>query len=222
MISRDALEVWKRQVAGSFHPIAVTGAGISVPSGLPTVSADWKGIPLREFFTLDMFLRETERFYQYYRHILQHWTHARPNQAHYSLAKKGIPVITQNIDGLHSMAGSRHVLELHGNLLELVCTNCRSIYSSQLAYRQKLPQCASCRGLLKPNIVLVGEEVYHYGTAVDWVGRADLLLIVGTRLEMAPCNELLEIAKRNGAAIIRINRRAEVILPQILSGSSSE
>ncbi|MFC4767333.1 SIR2 family NAD-dependent protein deacylase [Effusibacillus consociatus] len=208
---------WEQQLCAAEHPVAITGAGISVASGLPTISGEWKGIELRDFFTLEMFFNSTEEFYQYYRHMQSHWKEAKPNPAHIALAQNGMRVITQNIDGLHQRAGSKHVLEMHGNLLELVCVGCKSIFSSDLIDTAAIPKCPSCKDLLKPNIVLVGEEVFHYGTAVDWVGRADLLLIVGTRLEMSPCRELPEIVKRNGAPIVWINRRSEEILPFLLN-----
>lgn len=207
---------WRRMLEKAVRPVAITGAGISVASGLPTVTAEWKGIELRDFFSREMFVSETEKFYRYYRHMLRHWQTARPNPAHLALAADGMPVITQNIDGLHIRAGSPHVLELHGNLLELACCRCDAIFSSDMAFQSEIPLCPSCKNLLKPRIVLVGEEVYHYGTAVDWVGKADLLLIVGTRLEMAPCHQLLAVAGRKGIPVIRVNRAAEKILPAIL------
>lgn len=215
-IDHMQLTRWKEEWQQAVDPVAVTGAGISVASGLPTLSANWQGIELRDFFTYEMFIRETDSFYQYYRHILQHWKQAKPNAAHAALAKTGMPIITQNIDGLHQRAGSRHILEIHGNLLELLCGNCHGIYQSDLVFAQRIPVCPTCKTVLKPNIVLVGEEIYHYGTAVDWVGKADLLLIIGTRLEMAPCQELPEIARRKGSPIIRINHDAEHILPLLL------
>lgn len=215
-VDQPTISRWKKQFRETMHPVAITGAGISVASGLPTVSAEWKGIELRDFFTVRMFVRSTAKFYQYYRHIHRHWQDARPNPGHISLAESGLSIITQNIDGLHQQAGSRHVLELHGNLRELLCLDCKAIYAADLVYQSPVPACPSCKGLLKPNIVLVGEEVYHYGTAVDWIGKADLLLIVGTRLEMAPCQELPEVAKRNGTPIIWINHDAEILLPTLV------
>ncbi|WP_018131964.1 SIR2 family NAD-dependent protein deacylase [Effusibacillus pohliae] len=216
MVERKTVETCKKLLQQAGQPVAITGAGISVASGLPTGSGEWQGIELRDFFTLDMFLHSTERFYRYYRHMLRHWKQAKPNPAHYALARHGMPIITQNIDGLHQRAGSPHVLELHGNLRELVCRGCAAIFSSDLVYTESIPKCPSCGHLLKPDIVLVGEDVYHFATAVDWVGKADLLLVVGTRLEMEPCRQLPEIARRNGAPVFTLNRHAEQILPIIV------
>lgn len=210
------IEKWKQVILSAEHPLAITGAGISVASGLPTVSFRWRGIPLRDVFTLDMFQRKPQQFYACYREMMLHWNVAKPNGAHLAIARRKIPVITMNIDGLHQEAGSSHVIELHGNLRELVCLDCDSLFPSELAKNNDFPYCPTCKGRLKPNIVLVGEEVHHFSTAVDWTGRSDVILIVGTRLEMAPCNQLPEVAKRRGATMIRINKRAEDVLPRIL------
>jgi NAD-dependent deacetylase len=213
---RDLLGEWKRIIQAARHPLAITGAGISVASGLPTVSFRWRGIPLREIFTREMFLNQPKPFYACYRELLIHWMDAKPNPAHLALARSKMPVITMNIDGLHQEAGSPHVIELHGNVRELVCLACESLFPSTLAKGNTFPECPTCRGRLKPNIVLVGEEVHHFSTAVDWVGRSDVILIIGTRLQMAPCNQLPQIAREKGARLIRINREAERIVPQLL------
>ncbi|BCJ85770.1 SIR2 family NAD-dependent protein deacylase [Effusibacillus dendaii] len=217
-LAQDAFPIqeWRNLMQNASHPVAITGAGISVASGLPTVRETWKGTKLKDFFTWDMFSRKTRQFYQFYRHIYQDWRDAKPNQAHLALARQQVPIITQNIDGLHQKAGSSHVLELHGNLFELKCIGCQTLFPADYGYRDEIPRCPSCQEILKPNIVLVGEQVYHYGTAVDWVGKADVLLIVGTKLEMAPCKELPQIAVRNQVPLIRLNRQAELILPQIM------
>lgn len=209
--------IWKEWAHQSSHPVAITGAGISVPSGLPTINRSWHGIPLKDMFTLDRFQNAPEQFYQCYREMLLDWRQARPNPAHLALAKAGVQVITQNIDGLHQAAGSRDVLEIHGNLRELCCLDCRELYPAHVAETNPLPRCPSCRELLKPNIVLVGEEVRHYALAVDRIGQADLLLIIGTKLEMDPVRQLPAIAEKNGVPIIRCNKKSEEILPQLFS-----
>lgn len=208
---------WKRWAEEARHPVALTGAGISVPSGLPTINREWRGLPLREVFTLEMFTDDPERFYQCYREMLLDWRDARPNPAHLALAQAGARVITQNIDGLHQQAGSRDVVEVHGNLRELVCLGCAAIYPAHAAETNPLPLCPNCGRLLKPNIVLVGEEVRHIAEAVDWVSGADLLLVIGTRLEMAPVRDLPKIAEEKGIPIIRCNRRCEKVLPELFT-----
>lgn len=203
---------WARKAK---KPVAITGAGISVPSGLPTINSSWRGVPLREVFTLTMFTDDPARFYQCFRELLLDWREAKPNPAHLALVKGGVRVITQNIDGLHQEAGAQDVVEMHGNLRELICLHCEELYPSHVAESNPLPHCPSCQHLLKPNIVLVGEEVRHIATATDWVGECDLLLTIGTALEMAPVRELPKIATARGVPIIACNACAEEVLPQL-------
>lgn len=214
-VQADFAEIRER-ISEARHPVAITGAGISVASGLPTANTSWNGIKLKDFFTYEMFLHHTDKFYEIYRSIVSRWKFAAPNPAHQALARGQFYIITQNIDGLHRRAGSRHVLELHGNLQLLVCVGCNAQYTNDLLQTGGIPRCPTCRCIVKPNIVLVGEEVHDFSTAVDWVGRSDLLLVVGTRLEMAPCRELPDIAHRNKVAVIQINKRAEQLLPLLM------
>lgn len=206
---------WKGWAKSAKRPVAITGAGISVPSGLPTAAAKWRGFTLQEIFTVDMYRREPETFYRCYREMLLDWRAAQPNPAHRALAEAKVSVITQNIDGLHQKAGSAEVLEVHGNLRELICETCYALYPSEEAKGDRTPCCPSCQQLLKPNIVLAGEDVRHIAIAVDRVGQADLLLIVGTKLEMKPVCALPKIAEEKGVPIIRCNRSAELLLPEL-------
>ncbi|HEU4963445.1 MAG TPA: Sir2 family NAD-dependent protein deacetylase [Bacilli bacterium] len=212
--------VWKEWAARSQRPVAITGAGISVPSGLPTVSREWRGVPLKDVLTLEMFRQKPERFYQCYREMMLEWREARPNPAHEALARAGVKVITQNFDGLHQQAGSTEVLEVHGNLRELVCLDCHEAYPAHVAEANPLPRCPSCEEVLKPNIVLVGEEVLHIAVAVDWVGQADLLLVIGTKLEMTPVRDLPPIAAGNGVPVIHCNKKCEEVLPQLFADTN--
>jgi NAD-dependent deacetylase len=211
------LDTLRTRVQQSRFPVAVTGAGISVASGVPLVGDTIDGVPLRQFFTPDMLRSDPAKYFDVYRTLLQRWRQARPNKGHYALAQAGTWVITQNIDGLHRDAGSRHVIELHGNLRELLCRGCAAIYPSQLAWRETIPRCARCGLSLEPGIVLEGQRVRHFSRAVDWVGRADLLMVIGTRLEMNPVRRLPEIARASGADVVWINADAERILPQLLA-----
>ncbi|KEO84388.1 SIR2 family NAD-dependent protein deacylase [Tumebacillus flagellatus] len=209
----EELAQWKAWVEESQTPVAVTGAGISVASGLPTINREWRGVALKDVFTWEMFEDDPARFYQCYREMMLDWRDARPNPAHLALAHGRVRIITQNFDGLHQEAGSRDVLEIHGNLRELICLHCEELYPAHVAEKNPLPHCPTCNHLLKPNIVLVGEEVRHIAVAVDWVGSCDLLLVVGTNLEMDPVRRLPEIAEQRGVPVIRCNRGAEDVLP---------
>jgi NAD-dependent deacetylase len=213
------LEVkWRTWIEGARRLVAITGAGLSVASGLPTINRKWRGIPLRDIFTQDMFLNDPEKFYQCYREMLLDWREAKPNDGHLALARAGVRIITQNLDGLHQEAGSHDVLEVHGNLRELLCLGCSALYPSHVAETNPLPKCPACDRLLQPNIVLVGEEVRHIAVATDWVGQADVLLVIGTKLEMAPICDLPEIAKKRGIPVITCNKKAEQVLPELFAG----
>src|SRR5579875_3358955 len=117
---------WKQQVndlrahvQSARFLTAITGAGISIASGLPTIKGEVRGVGLEEFFRETLWSKKPDLYFSVYREILWHWRDALPNKAHLSLAQIGAWVITQNIDGLHRDAGNDHVIELHGNLREL-------------------------------------------------------------------------------------------------------
>jgi len=133
-----------------------------------------------------------------------------------ALAQAEIPIITQNIDGLHRAAGSTRVIELHGNLRELRCDACGGIFQSESAWREQLPKCPTCGELLRPGFVLEGEEVRHIARALDWVTEARGLLVVGTELQMTPVRELYEVARRRNVPIAWVRDHAEDWVPYLL------
>ncbi|MBX5436163.1 MAG: iron dicitrate transport regulator FecR [Alicyclobacillaceae bacterium] len=208
----------RSQVERSEFLVAVTGAGISKPSGLPLVEEQVGGVALRDFFRPELLERDPVRYYEIYREWVIRWRQAAPNPAHYALARRGVWVVTQNVDGLHRDAGTEHLIELHGNLRELVCRVCRRIFGSLLAVEQAgPPRCPQCREVLWPGISLEGQQVRHINRAMDWAGRAQVLFVVGTSLEMDPVRRLPAVAEENGALVVWVNTAAEVILPRLLS-----
>lgn len=209
----------QEQIDAARFVVAVTGAGISVASGLPVVSEVVNGVSLSKFFSPDLFKESPLEYFHLYRSLLRSWRAARPNPAHEALAKAGVWVITQNVDGLHRDAGSEHLIELHGNLRELVCERCSTRYPSQLVWEQGVPECFTCGSVLYPGVVLEGKEIRHYSRAVDWVGRAELLFVVGTELNSSPVQELPHIATNNGVDVVWVNDAAESVIPSLLSFS---
>lgn len=200
--------------------VAVTGAGISVASGLPLGTEQIGEINLQSFFRRELWGDKPSEAYQAYRTILSSWRKAIPNRAHQMLAVQQIRVITQNIDGLHRDAGSEGVIELHGNLRELRCPSCEAVYSSELVWEADIPNCPRCRSQLYPGITLEGEPVRHFARAVEWVASADAVVIVGTQLSMDPIRQLREIAQDNGALLIWISDCAEQWIPILFNGIS--
>ncbi|CAB3391916.1 SIR2 family NAD-dependent protein deacylase [Kyrpidia spormannii] len=210
---RQDLEFWGRLWQSARRPLVLSGAGISVASGLPTVGHRWNGIPLRTLFTRRRFENRPKEFFDCYRDWLWNWGRAEPNPAHRALAAWGGRVVTLNVDGLHRKAGSSGCVEVHGRLFELACRQCGLILEARLAFREDVPRCPGCNSLLAPNMVFVGEPVRHFATVMDWVGDADLLVAIGTRLDVSPINQIPLAAHRKGIPLVRINRRAEVLVP---------
>ncbi|SFU98409.1 Sir2 family NAD-dependent protein deacetylase [Alicyclobacillus macrosporangiidus] len=200
--------------------VAVTGAGISCASGLPLLRERVEGVPLNEFFRAELWRARPDVYYRLYRRLLSEWRRARPNAAHDALARRGVWVITQNIDGLHRDAGTHHLIELHGNLRELRCITCGHVYGTDLVWRFPVPRCPRCHQVLHPGISLEGEEIRHYSLAVDWVGRCEVLYVVGTSLQKDPVRRLPELARRRGALVVWLNDEAERLLPRLLTGAT--
>ncbi|MCL6592404.1 MAG: iron dicitrate transport regulator FecR [Alicyclobacillus sp.] len=196
--------------------VALTGAGISRASGLPLLQETIEDVPLSEFFRPALWQQDPARYYELYRRILSEWRHALPNAAHRALALRNAWVITQNIDGLHRDAGTRHLLELHGNIRELLCPTCDLTLNSQLVWTVEIPRCPQCQNVLHPGITLEGEPVRHIALATDWAGRAELFLVIGTQLAMEPVRALPDIARQNGALVVWLNEAAERAVPHLL------
>jgi NAD-dependent deacetylase len=233
----------------SHHTIALTGAGISTHSGIPDFRSPgiglWTQVQPMEVASLSSFRYNPEQFYRWFRPLaLQIYT-AEPNAAHVALAKLQAhgylsTIITQNIDGLHTRAGSEKVLEVHGSLYTLTCTNCyRQIQSSQIMedYLNNctIPYCQACGSIMKPDVILYEEQlpVKTWSMAEEEARKCDLVLTVGTSLEVLPSAKLPVQAMDHGAHLIIINHtetfmdvradaviQADVveILPQIASG----
>lgn len=163
------------------------------------------------------FRQNPEEFYKWIHPLAHIILEARPNPAHLALtALEGQghlhAVITQNIDMLHSRAGNKIVYELHGHLREATCGHCFAVYPAEPIFRKFLddglvPRCPSCNGVIKPNAILFGEQLpfAEFRGAQETAGKADLMIIVGTSLEVAPASDLPTLATRNGAKLIIVN-----------------
>ncbi|MBN1879831.1 NAD-dependent deacylase [bacterium] len=201
----------------SKYLVAITGAGVSVDSGIPPFRGDsglWNDYDPDIYASIDGFLANPGRSWQFFLQLLDVMVDAKPNSAHRVLAlmeSSGIlkSLITQNIDGLHSLAGQHHVIEIHGSLRNLICLECTRIYSSSsiLLDSEDLPPRCVCGGILKPDAVLFGEPIPHekYFSALEQIRSADVVILAGTSGLVHPVNELPEIAVRHGAKIIEIN-----------------
>jgi NAD-dependent deacetylase len=215
------IERARRLLAQAKHVIALTGAGISTPSGIPDFrspgSGFWEKVDPFQVASLHGFNRRPQDFYDWI-HPLAKLTHlAKPNAAHVALAtlEKSGPlqgVITQNIDMLHHKAGSRSVYEIHGHMREMTCVRCyqvveaESILKTFLETRQ-VPHCADCGGVLKPNVILFGEQlpVRILEQAKKQTRLCDVMIVVGSSLAVAPVCDLPLAAVHNGARLIMVN-----------------
>lgn len=229
---RDAVETAASVLAGARSVVALTGAGISTESGLPDFRSPggfWGGVNPMEIASLTAFRRRPKAFYDFYRRRLSLLGEARPNPAHHALValeRFGLhTVITQNVDGLHQAAGSRRVVELHGNLREAVCVGCGRIEPiaviAAAVERGELPSCPACGGPLKPNVVLFEELLPQlpFTEAEGACRRAEVLLVAGSSLQVTPAAWLPEVAKSHGARLLIANdeptpvdRLADVVL----------
>ena len=214
------------------HAVALTGAGISVPSGIPDFrshSGLWEIDDPMVVASLRAFHADPRRFYTWFCPLLDRVLAALPNPAHQALATleragRLKAIITQNIDGLHGRAGSREVYELHGHLRSVTCLACqRQVPSLPLMERIRrgdTPKC-SCGGVFKPDVVFF-DEVLPRGLlwlAQRALEQCDVLLVAGTSLEVAPVCNMPLVALRRGARLVIVNHdetyldeRAEVVL----------
>ncbi|GAB4430677.1 MAG: NAD-dependent protein deacylase Cob2 [Anaerolineae bacterium] len=207
-------------IASARRVVAMTGAGISTPSGIPDFRSPDSGLwdqadPL-EVASIFAFRHNPQRFYNWVRPLALSLLEARPNPAHYALAAleqegKLKAIITQNIDNLHSKASSKTVYELHGHLRTVTCTRCFAVEDSAAAFAKfmrdgQVPR-HTCGGVLKPNVILFGEPlpIRELVLAQEAIKEADLLLIAGSSLEVAPASDLPQLALENKAKLIIIN-----------------
>jgi NAD-dependent deacetylase len=185
--------------------VALTGAGISVPSGIPDFRSPgtglWEKVDPMEVAHIDAFRRDPKRFWSYYRPRFGQLADKQPNQAHEALAElesRGMleALITQNIDRLHRKAGSSRVVEVHGTIETSSCYACGNSYALEqvdaLFDSEGIPRCEQCEGPVKPDVVLFGEMLPEIAMAEAYAlaERADLMLCIGSSLEVHPVASL--------------------------------
>ena len=204
------------------HAVALTGAGISTPSGIPDFRSAgvglWERYDPMAVASLTRFRYDPEAFFVFLQPLAAQILRAAPNAAHLALARleqagRLVGVITQNIDQLHQRAGSQRVLEVHGNVRRATCIVCYLEVDARPTLQEfvehgTVPRCAACGGVLKPNVILFGEELPRatFDQARAWCAAADVLLVVGSSLEVTPVSLLPQVAIEAGARLIIVNR----------------
>jgi NAD-dependent deacetylase len=219
------------------HAVSLTGAGLSTPSGIPDFRSTGTGLWSRdepmEVASLSTFRTAPERFFNWFRPLASQIYNAQPNKAHFALAeleKAGLihSIITQNIDMLHQKAGSRTVVEMHGTMQTLTCTECyhkvqSALYLDIFVENGKIPRCPQCGNTLKPDVILFGEQLPQVAwfKAQREARHCDLMLIIGSSLEVLPVAGLPMQALDRGAHLIIVNNvptyldvRADVVLTE--------
>lgn len=219
----------------SRHAVVLTGAGLSTPSGIPDFRSEGKGLWSRdepmEVASLSTFRAAPERFFQWFRPLASQIFNAQPNPAHIALAdleKAGHvhSIVTQNIDVLHQKAGSSVVIEMHGTLRTLTCTQCyrqeeAASHLSAFVDKGDIPLCPKCGSVLKPDVILFGEQLPQMAwyQAQREARQSDLMMVAGSSLEVLPVAGLpMQTLDRGGHLVIinnsptYLNVRADVVI----------
>lgn len=216
----DDLERAAQAVREAQRIAAFTGAGISAESGIPTYRGEggmWSKYDPDKYANIHYFQQDPSYYWNFFKEVRYPvLAEAKPNEAHFVLARleaagKLKAVITQNIDGLHQEAGSRKVIELHGNTRRFVCTGCRKEYSLEAVHgllQSALPPCCqACGEVIRPDVVLFGEALPPRALqeAMQQAQDCDLMLSVGSSLVVYPAAQVPVMAKEAGATLIIVN-----------------
>jgi NAD-dependent deacetylase len=211
----DPIGQVRERVAAARRLAVLTGAGVSAESGVPTFRGPdglWRNFRPEDLATPEAFARDPKLVWEWYDWRRGLVAKCRPNPAHEALAAlerrgRGFTLVTQNVDGLHALAGSRDPVEMHGNLWKVRCTACHRVSDDRRVPIPIPPSCDLCGGLLRPHIVWFGESLDP-----DVLERAfgafeycDAALIVGTSGKVQPAASLAGVAKRAGAFVVEVN-----------------
>jgi NAD-dependent deacetylase len=194
----------------------LTGAGISAESGVETFRGSnglWSKLKPEELASFDAFMRNPELVWEWYNYRKKIILDVKPNPAHSALARleelaNDFTLVTQNIDNLHRRAGSKNILELHGNIERSYCIGCGKYFAHvEITPEKKVPRCSSCNGIIRPDVVWFGEMLPEgvFETAVGAANRCELFFSIGTSAVVYPAASLPLTARNNGAYVVEIN-----------------
>ncbi|MFC1591540.1 NAD-dependent deacetylase [Thermodesulfobacteriota bacterium] len=216
MVHEAEISKLARDIAEAGKVVALSGAGMSVESEIASFRGPgglWEKYNPEEYGHITTLRNEPEKAWIMLREMHREINKAKPNKGHFALAElekigRLSSIITQNVDGLHHVAGNREVIEFHGNLLTVVCMDCDySIPSTEIDLDNTPPSCEKCGGPVKPNAVFFGEAIpYDALTRSQSESTAcDLMLVIGTSAMVYPAASMPDIAKSNGAKVVEIN-----------------
>lgn len=232
VISEDLVERFR----GANRVLVLTGAGVSAESGVPTFrsggdAAVWKGMPFDVISSAQMVHRNLPAVWEWFDYRRQLLSALKPNPAHRELAIWqsrffDFKLVTQNIDGLHQLAGSRHVIELHGSIWSARCTTC---HSRQEINREgeRADACLACGDPIRPDVVLFGEMLPAgaFEAAAEAAASCELCFVIGTSALVYPAAALPEIAREAGAFVCEVNPEPTPLsnlCHEVLSGKAGE
>lgn len=215
----EAMARAAKVLAGAHRVVVSSGAGMSKESGIPTfrdaMEGLWANFDPQELATEAGFRRDPRRVWSWYAWRRERVAHARPNPGHLALARlqtlvPALTVVTQNVDGLHTEAGSPDVVELHGNIRRVKCLDRGHLYAGPLppyADDQDPPPCPVCGSPLRPDVVWFGEMLPEKAVERAWslAERCDAMLLIGTSGTVWPAAELPLVARRHGGLIVEVN-----------------
>ncbi|MDM5319327.1 NAD-dependent protein deacylase [Bacillus altitudinis] len=214
-MDQTKVAVLREKLTQASHIMVLSGAGMSTESGIPDFRSTgglWTEDTARmEAMSRSYFLSNPHQFWPKFKELFQMKMSGEyePNSGHAflaSLEKQGklVEIFTQNIDGLHKKAGSQHVYELHGSIQTATCPSCQATYELPYLLQEEVPVCLSCSAdgrtcgkVLKTDVVLFGDMVKHFDQVEKSLQQADLLLVMGTSLEVAPARYIPEDAAQN-------------------------
>jgi len=210
-----SIEALAELIGSAGRVVALTGAGVSVPSGIPDFRTPgvgiWAEVDPMKVATIDAFHRDTRGFWEFYRPRFEMLADKQPNPAHYALAELEArgrleAVITQNIDRLHRVAGTKDLIEVHGSVATSSCTACGSSWplaEVDALFEDGIAICTACGGKVKPDVILFGEllPVAEIERARELAESAELMLCVGSSLEVFPAAGLPEVTLEAGGRI---------------------
>ena len=236
-----SVEAVRALLSSARSVVVLTGAGISAESGVPTFRGPgglWREYRPEDLATPEAFARDPRLVWEWYDWRRRKIAEAKPNLGHYALVTlekraADLTLITQNVDGLHPLAGSRNVLEIHGNLWRTRCLSCHEVRENRELLPRLPPRCA-CEGLLRPDVVWFGEPLPYdlLKRSIRAVEACDLMLVIGTSSLVQPAASMALEALARGTAVVEVNLdptplseratrflqgRAGDILPQLIA-----
>jgi NAD-dependent deacetylase len=237
MFTKEEIETLAKDVIDAKKVVATTGAGMSVESGIASFRGPgglWEKYDPTEYGHISTLRNAPEKAWIMLSEMHREISRAKPNKGHYGLAELEkmdmlSSIITQNVDGLHHVAGNTDIIEFHGNLLTVVCMDCNhSVPSEEISLDNIPPTCEKCSGPVKPNAVFFGEAIPEEALlrSQEESNSCSLMLVIGTSAEVVPAAQMPGIAQRSGAKIVEINPSSTALTGRvsdyIIKGKSGE